>query len=301
MDAHESQSHQQDVETEPDISQVDQWFEGTLPQKRTANVLSIDVEDWYHGLDPDTGNWDEYEHRIVRSTRRVMRILRRGGARATFFVLGDVAENHPELVREIHEDGHEVASHGCRHQFVYNLTPKEFEADVARSIDLLYAITGEPVVSYRAPYFSITKKSLWALPILKKLGIKFDSSIFPVVNYRYGIPEAPRNPYRIEDGLIEVPIATYPMGKQNFPCGGGVYFRAFPYRFFKQLYQRMNDRGEMVVFYLHPWEVDPGQPVIEAPLGPRVRHYWALRKTAGRLAYMIRDFDFGPIREVVKL
>jgi polysaccharide deacetylase family protein (PEP-CTERM system associated) len=280
----------------------EQWFECALPQQGVVNVLSFDVEDWYHSLDRDKKQWAGYEDRVVESTRRILEVLRAFDTRATFFVLKDVAERHPELVREISLGGHEIGSHGSSHEFVYNQTPEEFESDVAQSLRLLEEIIGEPVISYRAPYFSITKKSLWALPILKRLGIKYDSSIFPVVNYRYGIPDAPRAPYQTEGGPIEVPIATYPVGSTNFPCGGGVYFRAFPYRFMKRLYHNMNERGEKIVFYLHPWELDPDQPVKDdLERGVKMRHYFALHKTEGRLTFMIRDFRFGPIREVVKL
>jgi len=268
------------------------------------NVLSIDVEDWYHGLETAPEDWHKYEDRIADATRRVLDILAMADTHATFFILGDVVEKHPDLVREIHDAGHEVGSHGPDHQFVYTLKPDQFEIDLQKCLKNLTDITGEPVVSYRAPYFSVTRDSLWALPLLNKLGIKYDSSIFPVENYRYGIPDAPRTPYRTDDGIIEVPISTYPVGNTNIPCGGGVYFRFYPYPLVKFLYSRLINRGEQLVFYLHPWEVDPGQPVMSPDKGQRgmmTRHYWALDKTAPKLTRLLRDFEFGPIREVINL
>ncbi|HYJ78475.1 MAG TPA: polysaccharide deacetylase family protein, partial [Longimicrobiaceae bacterium] len=165
------------------------------------NILTIDVEDWYHPLDEDPANWARYEDRIVLATRRVLQVLADNDTHATFFVLGHVADRHHELVREIHRAGHEVGCHGYEHRFVYRQTPAEFESDVGRAARLLSSITGEPVVSYRAPYFSITKKSLWALPILRDLGFKYDSSVFPVHNHRYGIPDAPRLPFTTDEGI----------------------------------------------------------------------------------------------------
>jgi len=268
---------------------------------QVLNAATIDVEDWYPCLDPDLGNWSGYEDRIVDSTRQILRILKDADTHATFFVLGDVAEHHPDLVREIHAAGHEVGSHGCTHRFIYDQTPEEFEADVAKSLRLLESITGEPVISYRGPYFSITRKSLWALPILKSLGIKYDSSIFPVVNPRYGIPDAPRTPFMTSEGVIEVPISTFPVRNSNLPVGGGVYFRVFPYSLLHNCFRRLNRNGEQVVFYLHPWECDPGHPRIPVSLGLKMRHYWALDKTAGKLSRLLADFKFGPIREVVRL
>jgi len=272
-----------------------------MAESTVTNVLSIDVEDWYHGLETDPGTWDEYEDRVIDATRTILKILAAGKTRATFFVLGDVARKHPQLVKEIHEAGHEVGSHGPDHQFVYNKTPEQFETEMAADLELLEAITGQKVQSYRAPYFSITKESLWALPILKKLGIKYDSSIFPISNYRYGIPTAPRKPWITDEGLVEVPVATYPLGPKNFPCGGGFYFRFFTYRVLRHFYYSLNNHGEQFCFYLHPWEVDPDHPLLDCARGMKMRHYWALHKTTARLTKMIHDFDFGPLKEVIKL
>ena len=264
------------------------------------NMMTIDVEDWYHCLDQDPRRWSRYEARIGAPVRQLLEIFARTQTRATFFVLGQVAEGFGELVREIHAAGHEVATHGYEHRFIYRQRPDEFAADVRRSIDLLAAITGVPVRSYRAPYFSITQKSLWALPVLQELGIQCDSSIHPVLNHRYGIARAPRLPHRTAAVVLEVPVTTYPIaGPINLPCGGGVYFRVQPYWLVRRLFARLQRRGEPLVFYLHPWELDYGQPRIQLPWSLRVRHYWGLEKTAGKLERLCRDFPFTSIQEAL--
>lgn len=273
------------------------------PQSTTPgpHAMSIDVEDWYHPLDQEPANWGRYEHRIVASTRAVLDIFARTGTRATFFVLGHVAEREPRLVEEIRAAGHEIASHGTEHRFIYKQTPDQFEADVRRSVDTLRAITGESVAGYRAPYFSITKDSLWALPILKRLGFIYDSSVHPVHNHRYGIPDAPRLPHPVDAGLTEVPISTFPLPRINLPFAGGVYFRAFPWPMIRRLCRTLAARGERIVFYLHPWEIDADHPRIPLPASLRLRHYLSLDKTAPKLERLCREFRFTTIREALAL
>lgn len=263
------------------------------------HAMSIDVEDWYHCLDHEPSNWHKYEHRIVDCTRTVLDIFARTDTRATFFILGVIAEREPKLVEEIRSAGHEIASHGTEHRFVYNQTPEQFEQDVQRSVDTLRAITGEPVIGYRAPFFSITKNSLWALPILKRLGFKYDSSVHPVYNPRYGIPDAPRLPYTTDQGLEELPISTYPVGRLNFPFAGGIYFRAFPWMMLRPMFRALDSRNEPIMFYLHPWELDPDHPRIPLPAFLKARHYYKLDKTAAKLEKLCRTFRFGTISEVI--
>jgi polysaccharide deacetylase family protein (PEP-CTERM system associated) len=263
------------------------------------NILTIDLEDWYHCLDADPANWHRYEDRIVPSARRILKILDERDTRATFFVLGHVAERHGELIREIQRAGHEIGCHGYEHKFVYRQTPDEFAADVGRAARLLSSITGEPVLSYRAPYFSVTRKSLWALPVLRDLGFRYDSSIFPVHNHRYGIPDAPRLPFTTDEGILEVPISTFPLARVRLPFAGGIYFRFFSYGLVRALCRRLNARGERVVFYLHPWEADEGQPRISLPPALKLRHYWRLGRTAAKLDSLLKDFRFGPVSEVL--
>jgi polysaccharide deacetylase family protein (PEP-CTERM system associated) len=265
------------------------------------NSVTIDVEDWYHCLDPNPDNWPRYEDRIVRSVQRVLEILHRASTKATFFVLGHIAVLHPELVRTIAEAGHEVASHGTWHRFVYDQDPREFEDDVSQSLAALRSITGSSILGYRAPYFSITDRSRWALALLRKLGVAYDSSIFPVYNHRYGIRNAARLPWRTDEGLIELPLSTYRACGVNIPCGGGVYFRFLPYWVTRHLLARLNAAGEPIIFYLHPWELDDGQPRISLPRALSLRHYFGLSRTAGKLSSLLRDFRFVPMREAVSL
>jgi polysaccharide deacetylase family protein (PEP-CTERM system associated) len=262
------------------------------------NALTIDVEDWFHSLDPEPSHWPRYEDRIVASTRHVLAILAANGARGTFFVLSWIAERHPELIRAIHHEGHEVASHGAEHRFVYAQDPRAFESDLVRSLDVLEGIVRRPIRGYRAPYFSITRRSLWALPILARHGVQYDSSIFPVWNHRYGIPDAPRLVHRTEGGLTEVPVSTLPLAGANLPCCGGAYFRILPFRLLQGMYRRLNQRGEPFVFYLHPWELDADQPRLGVGRGLRLRHYWGLAQVAAKLEALVRQFRFGTIQEV---
>ncbi len=266
---------------------------------RPAHVLTFDVEDWYHPLDPEPAHWPGYEDRVSTSTRRLLEILDEAATRATFFILGDVAERHPELVVEIHEAGHEVASHGHHHRFVYRQTPAAFEADVRRSLEHLSGLVPQPILGYRAPCFSITEASRWALPVLRRLGLRYDASIFPAYNHRYGVPGAPRTIHPLPEGLVEMPPATYRRLGVNVPCGGGAYFRLLPYGLTRRMLRRIEDAGEAIVFYLHPWEVDPEQPRLGAPAPLRLRHYAALDRTADRLRALLREFRFGPARDVL--
>jgi polysaccharide deacetylase family protein (PEP-CTERM system associated) len=263
--------------------------------------MSIDLEDWYHCLQPDPARWGDYEDRVERPVRQLLEIFADTGTRVTFFVLGHVAERHSELIQEIHEQGHEIASHGYSHDFVYRQSAEEFVDDLRKSLRILNSIVSEPVLGYRAPYFSITKDSLWALDALSRLGLAYDSSIFPVWNHRYGIPEAPRLPHRTLGGIMEVPLSCYPLGNFNVPCAGGVYFRILRYELIQGMFRRLVDRGEPIVFYLHPWEIDPDQPRIDLPMGLRLRHYWDLDGTAEKLRRLLRDFSFGSMKELLQL
>ncbi|HST57340.1 MAG TPA: polysaccharide deacetylase family protein, partial [Longimicrobium sp.] len=211
------------------------------------------------------------------------------GARATFFVLGDVARHAPRLVEAILAGGHELATHGMEHRFVYRQTPAEFADDLERSIRLLSSIAGKRVDAYRAPYFSITQASGWALDVLRDHGIVHDSSIFPVRNHRYGIPGAPRLPYRVRPGLWEWPVSTFPTPLGNLPFAGGAYFRLLPEAVVRAAFRALRRRGEPVLFYLHPWEVDPGQPRLRTR-SPflNLRHYHGLGQTMRRLRRLLR-------------
>jgi len=268
-----------------------------------TNALTVDFEDWYQGLEIPHQDWAGFEDRIRHSADRLLDLLDRGRTKATFFVLGTVAEKHPELVRQIAAAGHEVGTHGWSHTMVYRMTPETFSAELRRSIELLETLSGQRVLGHRAPFFSITRRSLWALEILARCGIRYDSSIFPVLNYRYGIEDAPRWPYPIgngkADGLTEFPITTWRILGRNVPVAGGAYFRILPYAFTRAAFRAINRAGYPATFYVHPWEVDPEHPRIPLPRRIAATHYANLKVTEPRLRRLLSDFTFAPMKDVL--
>jgi polysaccharide deacetylase family protein (PEP-CTERM system associated) len=228
-------------------------------------------------------------------------VLAEARTRATFFVLGQIAERHPELVREIQDAGHEIGTHGESHQFVYHMTLATFRAEVASAAERLRELTGREVLGHRAPFFSVTRASLWALDVLAELRFRYDSSIFPVRNYRYGIPDAPRWPYRVSEatGFMEFPISTWRVLGTNLPIAGGAYFRIYPYIFTRMGLRSINRQAHPAVFYLHPWELDPGHPRISVPRRIAATHYFNLSATEARLRRLLREFRFAPMSEVL--
>lgn len=270
-----------------------------------TNAFSIDVEDYFHvealSSAIDRSQWDTLEYRAEANTQRVLAILAEEGIRATFFILGWVAKRSPQLVRDIHAAGHEVACHGLTHKTVYTQTPEVFRAETREAKQLLEDAAGAPVRGYRAATYSITKASLWALDILEELGFRYDSSIFPIRHDLYGIPGSPRFAYRVGSGaLLEVPITTVEYLGQRLPAGGGGYFRLLPYALFRAAVRRVNanDR-QAAVFYCHPWEIDPGQPrVAGVSAKSKFRHYTNLDRMESRLRRLLRDFRWGRMDEV---
>ena len=227
------------------------------------------------------------------------------GIQATFFVLGWVADRYPSIIREIDAAGHEVACHGYSHELVYRQTPEVFEAEARKCKDILEQITGKPVLGYRASTYSITPRSLWALEILTELGFEYDSSLFPVRHDFYGVPAAPRLPHKIETHngniLMEFPLSTARIAGATLPVAGGGYFRFLPYAITRSAFRRINRREQApFIFYLHPWEIDPDQPRIEASLRSRFRHYLNLHRTEARLKRLLSDFRFSTVRAVLQ-
>jgi polysaccharide deacetylase family protein (PEP-CTERM system associated) len=267
-----------------------------------VNAMSGDVDDYLHvsalqgHLSRERG--DSQESRVCRNTERLLEMFDEASVTATFFVLGWVAERYPSLVRTIARAGHEIASHGYGHGLVYDMTPDQFREDVRRAKALLESLSGTPVLGYRAPSYSITGDSLWALDVLASEGHVYDASIFPIHHDRYGIPDAPRYAHSrsVAHGTIwEFPGSTVRLAGQNLPIGGGGYFRLLPYAWTRWGIERVNRvEGKPVMFYLHPWEIDPEQPRIAAPLLSRFRHYRNLEKTEHRLRRLLREFAFGP-------
>jgi len=267
------------------------------------NYLTIDVEDYFQvAAFEDVVNpadWDIMEQRVVGNTEKILALLAKHETRATFFIVGWIAEKFPQLVQTIHGQGHDIACHSYWHRKVYDLSPEEFREDTRRVKSILEDIIGAPVCGYRAPSYSITRKSLWALDILKELGFTYDSSIFPVHHDIYGIPDAPRFPYLHANGLLEYPISTFRLLHWNLPVAGGGYFRLFPYWFTRYALRAIGRKDKQpFVFYCHPWEVDPEQPRFRnAPLLSRFRHYLNLEKTSERFDRLLGDFRFGPLPE----
>jgi polysaccharide deacetylase family protein (PEP-CTERM system associated) len=272
-----------------------------------VNAMSIDVEDYFHvsvfdGIVPRS-MWHTMESRVVRNTERLLDIFDEFEVRSTFFVLAWVGERHPELVREITQRGHEVASHGYAHRLVYDQTRAAFRDDVRRAKAILEEAAGRPVVGYRAPSYSVTPRSLWALDILIEEGYQYDSSIFPIRHDRYGIPVSDRRPYHIHrsgGSLIEVPGSTTRVGPLNLPVAGGGYFRILPYGWTRWGIARVNaSERRPAVFYLHPWEIDPEQPRLHAGRLGRFRHYRNLHCTEQRLRQLLNDFTFDTMQALV--
>ncbi len=264
------------------------------------HAFSIDVEDWYQGLCMPPSAWTGYEVRVTSSMPTLLDLLAKHDVKATCFVLGKVAEEHPMLVRDIHEAGHEIASHGHTHREVFKLTPDEFREELVHSVRLLEDITGEKVIGYRAPYFTITEESMWALDILCEEGILYDSSIHPITHYRCGIPGADRSPSVMElksGSLLEVPVSTYPLAKFNIPVGGGFYMRFYPYSFTKRRLKNLEGQGEVIGVYTHPWESDPQMPRIRLSPYLYMAHYYNLKSTQQKLDSLLTDFSFVPYRE----
>jgi polysaccharide deacetylase family protein (PEP-CTERM system associated) len=272
------------------------------------NALTIDVEDYFQVAALAEAvrreDWHSMEYRVEANTQRILSLLDRHKAKATFFTLGWVAEKSPELVRTIQKEGHEVASHGYSHQLIYNQTPEVFREETRRSKAILEDITGQPITGYRAASYSITNESRWALDILAEEGFTWDSSIFPVHHDRYGMPGTPRWPHKLttDEGhtLAEFPLSTLKLPGYTLPIAGGGYFRLFPYWFSRWGLGSINRQGQPFVFYLHPWEVDPGQPRLNVKWFSRFRHYNNLDVCEARLDKLLGHFKFTTMSNVLR-
>lgn len=276
-------------------------------QKQVTHCLSFDIEEHFQvsafASPMRRRHWDSFESRVEKNTRRLLSLLDEKGFRATFFILGWVAERRSSLIKEIASRGHEVASHGYSHDLITAQTPQGFREDVRKAKHILEDLIGAAVHGYRAPSFTITKDTLWALPVLVEEGYVYDSSIFPVLHDRYGIPGSDPWCHQREttSGTIwEVPPSTIAIGGVTVPIAGGGYFRLIPYGVLKPLLRRVERRGKPLVLYFHPWEIDPEQPRMKGPLLSRVRHYMNLDKTEARLKRLVDDFQFSAIRESIE-
>ena len=272
---------------------------------KITNALTVDVEDYFqvsafeHSI--QRSDWDSLEHRIAQNMSRVLQLFSDQEIKATFFMLGWIAERYPSMVSDIINQGHELASHGHGHQRVSDLTKEEFRQDIIRAKGTLEDLSGIPIRGYRAPSYSIGESSIWALDILVNAGYVYSSSIYPVKHDHYGFPKAPRFAFRdIKSGIVEVPITTVKVINKTIPAGGGGFFRFYPYPLSRWIINRVNtlDR-QPVVFYFHPWELDPDQPrQTNISLKTRFRHYLNLDKTESRLELLIDDFNWGRLDDV---
>jgi len=263
-----------------------------------VNGMSVDVEDWFQVSafegHIDREQWPQIAWRVEANMDRILALFDRHQVKATFFTLGMIAERFPQLVDRIVSGGHELASHGWSHVRVTQQQPEEFRQDVERTRKTLEDLGGVAVQGYRAASYSIGRDNLWALDVLAEAGYRYSSSIYPIHHDLYGMPEAPRFAFRPrgDDGILEVPVTTVALGEHKFPCGGGGYFRLFPYALSRWFIRRVNQRdGESAVFYFHPWELDPQQPrQTDISVKTRVRHYLNLTRTEARLDRLLGDF-----------
>jgi polysaccharide deacetylase family protein (PEP-CTERM system associated) len=273
---------------------------------RLVNAMSVDVEDYFHAQALSSqlprAQWDGLERRVQRNTLRILSLFAEAGIKATFFVLGWVAERHPALVRRIVAGGHELASHGWDHTRVDCQTPEAFAADIGHTKRVLEDIGGVRVRGYRAATFSIGDKTPWAFSVLEDQGYAYSSSIYPVRHDLYGMPSAPRFAfYPLGPGRIEeYPLTSVRMGKHNLPCGGGGYFRLLPYGLSLRAMKRVNDSdGQPCIFYFHPWEIDTEQPRITGlPWKSQLRHYTNIGTMEARLRRLVTDLSWDRIDRV---
>lgn len=273
---------------------------------KITNAMTVDVEDWHHSIDSiPFEDWDKYESRVERNTYKILEIFERADIKGTFFVLGYIAQKHPLLIKDISSHGHEIATHGFAHRLVYRQTQQEFREDLKRAIGEIENISQQKVLGYRAPYWTITKESYWALDILLEEGLKYDSSIFPLKTYLYGIPEAPLYPYIVkenkEDRLIEFPPSVVNFMGIKVPVAGGFYMRLLPSWLIRSGINRINKEEQAAIVYTHPPEFDPHKPVVKLPFMEKILHYYNLDVMERKIKTLLLEFKFGPIKEMLNL
>ncbi len=273
------------------------------------NAFSIDTEDWYHANFEDNlfSNDGSFISTVEKNVDRLLYLFDKNQVKATFFVLGCMVEQHPQMVKKIAKEGHEIASHGYGHQLVYKQTQDEFLEDVKKSKILLEDCVGKEVVGYRAPSWSITEKSIWALDVLELLGFKYNSGIFPTKNFLYGIPFAPRfahdtSIYGKSLKMITIPPSTYRKFGVNIPFSGGAYFRLFPEKLIEHFTNVINDKEhEPTIFYLHPREIDPEQPKLNLKAKEYLIHYYGIKTCERKLIEILKRYEFITIRDLLEL
>lgn len=264
------------------------------------NAATVDLEDWYQGIEQPAENWPRYAPRLHTGTARLLDILAETDTRATFFVLGWQAERYPTLVRRIAEAGHEIATHGYDHTKFYRSAPAKLRETLSRAKKATEDVVGRAIHGHRAPYFSLTRRTLWAIDILAELGIRFDSSVYPGTNWRYGVPGSPRGLYLLgESGIVEFPVSTFSIKIRTVGIGGA-YFRILPLWVTARGLRAINAEGRPAMLYVHPWELDPGHPVVRFHWKAMATHYFNLRATAPRLRRLLSTYPFTTMSEVIK-
>lgn len=260
------------------------------------NAFTIDLEDWYQGVDIPFEHWGQYEQRIRIGFDKLMALLEKKKIKATFFVLGKVIEDHPDIIKEIIQEGHEVGCHTYSHPMLYKLNEQMFQTELNLCSDLI-ANFGISFTGFRAPYFTVDHRNIWVLKTLKDFGFEYDSSIFPGDSKRTGIKNYPKTPHLTDCGLPEFPVSTGKLA--NFDFGmGGAYFRILPYAIFRKKFDALS-KIQPVNFYIHPWELDQHHPKIQLSSRISIPHYWNLNSTLKKLDMLTTDFEFGPINKIL--
>ena len=263
------------------------------------NAFTVDLEDWYQGIELPFDDWGKHENRIATGTDKVLELLEKHQVKATFFTLGWVAEQYPELVKKVAGAGHELGSHTYSHEKVYNQSKEAFREEISRTKKLLEDVSGQAVVSHRSPFFSITNKSLWALEVLREEGFTIDCSISPIKTWRYGISTCPDDIFNIKEiGLTEFPVSRFRFFKKNWAIGGA-YFRLFPYRFTATGLNKRLKAGQYNMFYIHPWEYDAQHPVVKMEWKAKITHYTNLSKTYNNTMQLLNEFEFDTVSNVI--
>jgi polysaccharide deacetylase family protein (PEP-CTERM system associated) len=273
------------------------------------NAMTVDVEDYFQVSAFEKyvakGKWEAIPHRVERNTHKILDLFEERNIRATFFTLGWVAERYPDLIKRIVTDGHELACHGYEHIKVTDQTPEQFRNDISRAKNLLEDLSGKEIIGYRAASYSIGANNLWALNVLQEEGFRYSSSIYPIKHDLYGMPDAPRFIFEpiLDQHFKEIPITTLRFGDKNLPCGGGGFFRFYPYSLSKWAFNRINkNENESAIFYFHPWEIDPEQPRQQGlSLKTRTRHYLNLNRMENRIKRLLTDFKWDTMKNVFQI
>jgi polysaccharide deacetylase family protein (PEP-CTERM system associated) len=271
---------------------------------RPVNAFTVDLEDWFQGLtstNPRVDAWPTFPSRVVPMTTLLLQLLETHGVKATFFTLGHVADHHPELIQTIQAKGHEIGVHGYFHRFVNRLTRDEFASEIDRGLEAIQRVSGATALGHRAPYFSIDRRTPWALDVLRERGLRYDSSFHPTRNMLYGYPDAKREPQQVPGGspFDEFPISTLRLRGQNLPFAGGFYLRTLPYQLVRWSIQRLHREGLPAIIYTHPWELDLAQPRIQVTAREQITHFLGRATLRAKFHRLFTDFRFVPLRELL--